>query len=162
MRMRGRAVAVGALAVFLLGCTGQTGVGQTEPIGSEDVPLLTGEVPSLSGRCFGTSIGTFVPDAAYGIAIQYEHAPNAPPIPPLPVAWQPGFTAQRVGSEIQVLDRAKQVVAVTGKTKYRHWIGDIIPEEWVGTPLPETGAVWICGNVVAEPLESLGTGVGSS
>jgi len=87
-----RVAATLALALVLVGC------GSLLP---DQVRLLTG-----SGPCFllmQESLLVF--DPTYGTAIDGGATP---------VAWPPGFTGRRVGSEVEVLDPHGNVYAVTG------------------------------------------------
>lgn len=122
-----------ALALALSGC------GQPPPFGPRG--LLTGEVPRLAGQCCcGTSVATLVVDSTYGIAFRVGDGQTAP------VAWPPGYTAIWTEAEVRVFDPDRNLVAVTGKA-WRYWSNGSVSAStpgWVGTPLPDTDAVYIC------------------
>jgi hypothetical protein len=120
-------------ALLVLGCGERA-------LPDRPMQLLTGEVPRLAGRCFGTSEALLVADDDYGTALSVLNGQTKP------VAWPPGFTAIRVGQEVHVLDRLKKVVAVTGQS-WRYWsFGSVDSSvaDWVGTPLPASGAEYVC------------------
>jgi hypothetical protein len=72
------------------------------------VPLLTG-----SGTCYvNEAHGLLVVDLTYGTAIIDNMVRSEIPEP---VAWPAGYTGRRVGSEVEVLNRQGNVVAVTGR-----------------------------------------------
>ena len=74
------------------------------------VPLLTQSGPfwaSYACPADGGMSGELVADDTNGTALAPLHKP---------VMWPPGFTARRVGSEVQVLDGLGRVVATTGQT----------------------------------------------
>jgi hypothetical protein len=85
---------------------------------SGEVPLLTGVPPMLKADngdigCFTNSAaGLLVADPKYGTAIIIDTDIRSDHTP---VAWRPGFSARRVGSEVEVLAPDGQVVATTGK-----------------------------------------------
>lgn len=81
--------------------------------------------------------GPLVVDPKYGTAIIVGEVQT-------PVAWRPGFTGQRVGSEVEVLDPQGNVVALTGHS-YRIAGGYISPGSSGGWPgLPVEHAFWAC------------------
>jgi hypothetical protein len=129
------ALAVGLL-VFSVGCSG--------PVGAA-VPLLTGVAPGAAGSdgaigCFTNAVeGPLIADATYGVLI------TGPTAGPAPVAFRPGFTARRVGSEVEVLSPSGGVVAVTGKT-YR-LDGAYIGPDMQGWPGLTVGVFWACDRV---------------
>jgi hypothetical protein len=66
-----------------------------------------------SDTCFlWRAIGELSFDATYGTRIQEDQGSS------MAVMWRPGFTARRVGSEVEVRDPSGTVVAVTGH-RYR-------------------------------------------
>lgn len=101
------------------------------------VPLLTGVPPMVGGGgCFTNSaMGLLVVDAAAGTAIIDEDVRASVP---MRVMWRPGFSARRVGSEVEVLDQGGSVVATTGR-RYRIDGGYV------------DGAFWACDRVVPQP-----------
>jgi hypothetical protein len=70
---------------------------------------------------------------------------------PMTVAWRPGFTARRSGSEVEVLDPQGIVVATTGRS-YRFSGGIVSAGGSPGLQLPEPTAqvIWACGDT--QPL----------
>jgi hypothetical protein len=124
-RRSGRITAAAVAASFLVGCL------PLHPPG-DAVELLVGgpsfTVPNERGEtgCFTYAvIGDLVVDPTYGTAIDIgaKYA-NGNPAPPEPVIWPEGFTGRRVGSEVMVLDRGGQVVAITGRVydiEGGHW-----------------------------------------
>lgn len=86
-----------ALASCLLGC---------QLVAHEPVRLLTGVNGCYAGGETGMK-GRLVVDRDYGTRF------NA-----VPVMWPVGFTAVRVGSEVEVLDTAGKVIATTGREYY--------------------------------------------
>ena len=118
-----------ALALCLLGC------GPNAPSEAR-VALLTGDGPFREEwryeACYTSGAGGLLTvDPQYGTAISDTHlgGPNAPG-PVSPVMWWPGYSAWRVGSEVEVRDPAGNVVATTGH-EYRleggYWSEDITP-----------------------------------
>jgi hypothetical protein len=95
-----------ALALFVLGCG---------PLGGR-VELVTGAPPGWDGSSCSLSStgGLLVADEKYGTAIIQSYQRPTPTS--VPVIWRPGFTAQRVGLEVQVLDPRGNIVATTGRT----------------------------------------------
>ena len=116
----------------------------------EPVLILTGP-PNYRydhGGCFTNSArGQLLVDPMYGTAIVDEDmiALSGTRPPPVPVAWRPGFTARRLGSEVEVLDQEGKVVAITGRS-YR------IPGGYVSAggssglnwPALPVGVFWAC------------------
>lgn len=112
-------------------------------IGCAPVALLTGVPPGFpfdSAACYTNSAhGRLVADPRYGTAI-IDTDMNPTNATAVPVMWRPGFTARRVGSEVEVEDPAGNVVAITGRT-YR------IDGGYVGEdPL----VFWACDRVTGE------------
>ena len=126
-----------ALAVSLLGCA----------IRGEQVPLITDEAVSGSGCVLMYQIVDVMADPTSGTVIKGSGEP---------LRWPKGYTARRVGSEVQVLDRAARVVLTTGS---RYWMCPAIylPHWVVGEvrPCPPVGIF-----VGERPFEcELGSGV---
>jgi hypothetical protein len=126
-----------ALALCLVGC------------GGDPVQLLTGE-PLGPNSCFASATGTglLVVDPTYGTAIidNGQHSLVGLGNEPLTVAWRPGFTARRSGSEVEVLDPQGNVVATTGRS-YTIDGGLSSGPTW---PDPEGTVFWACDKV--QPL----------
>jgi hypothetical protein len=85
------------------------------------VPLLTQSGP------FWATYGCPADGGTSGLLVADET--NGTAIGPLrkPVLWPPGFTARRVGSEVQVLEGLGRVVATTGQTYVLDGGGDQAP-----------------------------------
>lgn len=135
--MTRRTAVVGAavvLALFSAGCSSAPA--------ADFVPLLTG-VSSLMGSgegCFTNwADGPLVADPNYGTAIEIGFGPATP------VAWRPGFTGRRVGSEVEVRAPDGHVVAITGKN-YRLDGAQVGPDEQ-GWPGLAVRVFWACGRV---------------
>jgi hypothetical protein len=110
------ATIVVALALCLVGC------GLLPPHG-DPVQLLAGPPGGYSG-CFAADVsGLLVVDPTYGTAIVANNHPSMLGLSDVPVtvAWRPGFTARRSGSEVEVLDPQGNVVATTGRSY--HFLG---------------------------------------
>jgi hypothetical protein len=127
-----------ALALFVLGCGPLGGRGE-----GGRVELVTGVPPYLGwdnddGGCFlGSIAGPLVADEKYGTVIILSGAPTS-----IPVIWRPGFTAHRVGSEVQVLDPRGNPVATTGRS-YVIAGGSVTGgPDW--PEVPREGAFWAC------------------
>jgi hypothetical protein len=97
-----------ALAMSLLGCSS---AGSSAPPGGP-VPMLTVETQ--------TSFGSCVLDLFYVADVIADPASGAPTDAATgeSFAWPKGFTARRAGSEVEVFDRAGNVVLMTGR-RYR-------------------------------------------
>jgi hypothetical protein len=86
----------------------------------EPVPLLAGPPQPFSG-CFTFAIsGELIADPTYGTVMRdtatYDETVTQVTRPPtVPVAWRTGFTARRLGSEVEVVDPQGTVVATTGR-----------------------------------------------
>jgi hypothetical protein len=140
-----RVAAALALLLCLVGCDVAPA-----PDG-EAVLILTGP-PNYRydhGGCFTNSArGQLFVDPTYGTAIVDEDmiAVTGTRPPPVPVAWRPGFTARRLGTEVEVLDPNGRVVAITGRSY-------LIPGGYVnaggssGLNWPDlpVGVFWACG-----------------
>jgi hypothetical protein len=130
---------VAALALCLAGC------GLLPP---EPVRILTGPPGGGSG-CFAADVaGLLVVDPTYGTAIVGDDLPSMVQLSDVPVtlAWRPGFTARRSGSEVEVLDPGGNVVATTGRS-YRFMGGYVSPGGISGIEWPDlrTNVIWACG-----------------
>ena len=91
-----RRIATLGLALFLAGC------GVLNP-GGEQVPLLTGSLGCYAGGEGGPTAELIV-DPEYGTSFAGR-----------PVMWPTGYTAWRVGSQIQVRDVGGNLKAATGR-----------------------------------------------
>ena len=123
-----------ALALCLIGCGWLPGHG-------DPVQLLTRSPDGGSGCFAATGSGLLVVDSTYGTAIVANNLESMVSLTDVPVAvaWRPGFTARRSGSEVEVLDPQGNAVAITGRN-YRFWGGYV-----------DAGNVfWACGSV--DPL----------
>jgi len=130
------------MALIAIGCL--AGASPSDPFKSSEpsesmapVRLLTG-VPANMGDgdgCFTNAIeGELTVDPKYGTAIVTTTPPEGLTAT---IAWRPGFTGRRVGSEIEVLDPNGNVVATTGN-KYRIAGGGV---DW---PEPPIKVFWAC------------------
>jgi len=131
-----------ALALLVVGC----GAFQ-DPVSILTSPRLT---------CFAADVaGLLVVDPTYGTAIVDNHLPSMLGLSDVPVtvAWPPGFTARRSGSEVEVLDPQGNVVGTTGRS-YSFLGGFVAPGGSSGVVWPELtkGVLLSCGNLQpAEP-----------
>lgn len=136
------ATIVVALALCLGGCGSLPG--------SEPVQILT--APEL--ECFAAdAAGRLVVDPTYGTAIIGDGHTNmlVGGNVPVTVAWPPGFTARRSGSEVEVLDPQGNVVATTGRS-YQFNAGYVSAGGSSGLVWPELkkSVLLSCGNL--QPL----------
>jgi hypothetical protein len=96
-----RLAAILVLALSLLGCQ------------SEKVHLAVNSTDAPGCILIGAT-GTLIVDPKYGTALDTgnasvgDHDVN-------PIIWPAGFSARRVGSEVEVLDATGKVVATTGR-----------------------------------------------
>ena len=131
-----RMVALLALALIVLGC-------------SEPVQLLTGDARSGAGGCPKVfASGPLVVHEQYGTAIVNPGGGATV------VAWRPGFSAQRFGSEVRVSDPNGKVVATTGRSyKIVGAYLNSVTASLTSLNLPEGGQLvfWTCG--VPQPVE---------
>jgi hypothetical protein len=125
-----RLVATIAVVLGLVGCGPSAG----------SLPLLTGD--PLDGGCYlATASGRLVVDPTYGTAI----IGSGGTVDGLTtVAWRPGYTARRSGSEAEVLDPQGRVVATTGRS-YLIPGGYADPGEFGRPDLPPP-LWWACGD----------------
>lgn len=145
--MTKRVAATLALALCLIGCGWL-------PSDGGPVQLLTGP-PGFVPGCFTNSAsGPLIVDPTYGTAIIDEimiRVTGTRP-PPIPIAWRPGFTARRIGSEVEVLDPQGNAVAITGKsyTLAGGYVsaGGSSGLDWPGLPV---GVFWACDFVIPQP-----------
>jgi hypothetical protein len=92
-----------ALALCLLGC--DAGV-----LPRDRVALRTSDTDTIGAPCFLSGWESeLILDPRSGLAW------SAGPDDIRPVIWPRGFTARRIGSEVEVLDRDGEVVATTGR-----------------------------------------------
>jgi hypothetical protein len=95
-----------ALALALLFAVAACG---SDPVPGERVALLTA---SGNPGCYvANTTGMLIVDPEAGTAIVSEDMGRTT----VPVRWPEGYTGRRSGSEVEVLDRAGQVVARTGQ-----------------------------------------------
>ena len=135
-----------ALALCLVGC------GWLPPL-SDPVQLITG--PPHHNGCFAADVsGLLVVDPTYGTAIAGNHHPSMVNLgdEPVTVAWRPGFTARRSGSEVEVVNPQGFVVATTGRS-YRFLGGYVSAGGSSGIEWPElkTQVLWACGDLQPVP-----------
>jgi hypothetical protein len=115
----------------------------------DPVRLLTGP-PGDWGGCFTDSAsGPLIVDPKYGTAI-VDNDVHA--VSPVTVAWRPGYTARRIGSEVEVLDPQGNTVASTGRS---YWLaggyvsaGGSSGLDWPQLPI---GVFWACDLVTPLP-----------
>jgi hypothetical protein len=116
-----------APALFLLGCA----------LAGGTVKLVTIEGPVTEARgCFAFPYkGELIVDSTHGTALKEDEGRITP------LMWPPGFTARWIGSEVEVLDPAQNVVATTGKRYYIMPLDEVHrrPEFVAGcvTPIPQ-------------------------
>jgi len=104
-----------ALSLLLSGCATAS---------DESVRLVTHDY--LPGACYTNSAeGPLIFDPTYGTAIRDLDSGGTT----VPVTWRPGFTARRVGAEVEVLDPDGNAVALTGRS-YRIAGGYVHDEFW--------------------------------
>jgi hypothetical protein len=131
-----------ALALCLVGC------GLLAPDG-DPVQLLTGP-PGDWGGCFtNAAAGPLSVDPKYGTAIIDNDVRSTSPVT---VAWRPGFTGRRIGSEVQVFDPHGNAVAITGKSYVLAGgyvsAGGSSGLDWPGLPID---VFWACDFVTPMP-----------
>ena len=135
--MTKRRAATLALALLALSC------------GSANVPLLT--VTSRGNSCLLAQVsGLLVVDPTYGTAIVANDQPRQLELSDVPVtlAWSAGFTARRLGSEVEVLDPQGNVVATTGRNYQFSGgyvsAGDAFVPPWeTAWPEPTKSVIWV-------------------
>ena len=131
-----------ALALCLGGCG-------LLPPQRDPVQLLT----SPQGVCFAANAaGLLVVDPTYGTAIIGDGHPNMliGGDVPVTVAWPPGFSGRRNGSEVEVLDPQGNVVGTTGGS-YQFNAGFVSAGGSSGIVWPELkkGVLLSCGNLTS-------------
>jgi hypothetical protein len=133
-----RLAATLALALLVLGCG----------LLPAPVQLVTGD--PLHNGCFAADVaGLLMVDPTYGTAIVGNNGPSMVRLSDVPVtvAWPPGFTGRRSGSEVEVLDPQGNAVAITGRS-YQFWGGyTSAGSEFPNWPKLPTQMIWSCGNV---------------
>ena len=134
------AAAVLALALVVLGCGSDP-----EPT-PEPVQLLTGRPDNnLPTGCYPESKSGLVTfDPRYGTAMITDQIGD---LLPLAIGWPSGFTGWRSGFEVRVLNRAGQVVLVTGR-RYEMFEASVVLADW--PKLPDR-AFWACGGATPLP-----------
>ena len=145
------AIIVVALALCLVGC----GLlpSNFRPPGAahgDPVSILTSPKP----ECFAADVsGLLVVDPTYGTAIVGDNHSSMLPLSDVPVtvAWPPGFTARRSGSEVEVLDPQGNVVGTTGQS-YQFMGGFVSAGGSSGIVWPELtkGVLLSCGDLAPE------------
>ena len=129
-----RIAATALLSLFMIGC----GERVQQP---ERVSLVTGvakdeQLPNgePSGCYAQQTVIELTYDPTWGTGSSYG-----------PIAWRPGYTARRAGSEIEILDPDGNVEAITGK---KYWVMGGNPNGWPD-PQPEKPIqFWICAPVL--------------
>ena len=108
--------------VLALGLSGCAGV----PWATPEVVVLAKRTDMFTPNChtFATT-GTLVPDGEAGTAIVEDGTTRT-----LPVRWPEGFSGRRVGTVIEVLDDAGNVIAKTGE-RYE-FVGGYGEDGWRG------------------------------
>jgi hypothetical protein len=130
-----------AVALLVLGCG----------LLPDPVQLVTGD--PLHGDCFTADVtGLLVVDPTYGTAIVADNHGSMVSLTDVPVtlAWPPGFTARRSGSELEVLGPQGNVVAITGRSY--QFSGGLASTDrgFPNWPKLPTRVIWACGDV--QPL----------
>jgi hypothetical protein len=143
--MKQLATVVVALALCLVGCG-------LLPHHGDPVQLLAGPpgYDYSASSCFAANVsGLLVVDPTYGTAIVANNHPSMLGLSDVPVtvAWRPGFTARRSGSEVEVLDPQGNVVATTGRS-YQFWGGFVAAGGSSGIVWPELTkrVLWACSD----------------
>ena len=136
-------IIVVAVALCLVGCGWLLFKG-------DPVSILTSPRP----ECFAAdAAGRLVVDPTYGTAIVGDGYQNMliGGDEPVIVAWPPGFTARRSGSEVQVLDPQGNVVGTTGRS-YQFLAGYVTAGGSSGIVWPELkkSVLLSCGNLAEE------------
>ncbi len=132
-----RGAATLALALLVLGC------GPSDA----EVPIIAGP-PNHTGCFAADAAGLLMVDPTYGTAIIGDGHENmlVKGDVPVTVAWPPGFTARRSGSEVEVLDPQGNVVATTGRSY--HFLGGFVDaggSSGIVWPELKTNVLWACG-----------------
>jgi len=139
------ATIVSALALSLVGCG-------LLPSHGDPVELVTGD--PLHGGCYTAQVaGLLVVDPTYGTAIVATNHGSMVQLSDMPatLAWPPGFTARRSGSEVEVLGPQGNTVAITGRS-YQFWGGyTSAGHEFPNWPKLPTQLIWACGDTQLLP-----------
>jgi hypothetical protein len=130
------------LALCLVAC------GSLLPNGDR-VELLTGPPGDWRGCFTSGATGLLMVDPKYGTAIIDTIVQSTSPET---VAWPRGFTARRIGSEVEVFDAGGNAVAKTGKS-YELEGGYVSAGGSSGLTWPELPihVFWSCGSVTPGP-----------
>lgn len=125
-----------ALAMTLLGCSSAA---SSAPPGGP-VPLLTVETQTSFGSCVLDLyyVGDVIADPTSGNPTDAATGES--------FAWPKGFTARRAGSEVEVLDRAGNVVLRTGQ-RYRMCPAPDDTNGGSGYAARSSGGAWVIGEV---------------
>lgn len=135
-----RLAATFVLALLVLGC------GESQDPEGEQVQLLTGSPTNTVNSCYASGFfGSVVVDPEYGTAV-IDESPERPRV----IGWPSGFTGWRSGSEVRVLDRAGQVVVVTGR---RYEVLRVSDDTADWPELPDE-AFWACGVAIPPDIDS--------
>jgi hypothetical protein len=120
----------------LLGCS--SAASSAAPGGP--VPLLTVETQTLFGSCVLDLyyVGDVIADPTSGAPTDAATGES--------FAWPKGFTARRAGSEVEVLDRAGNVVLMTGQ-RYRMCPAPDDTQVGSGLAARSSGGAWVIGEV---------------
>jgi hypothetical protein len=111
-----RVAIVLGLALVLVGCGSAASSSSVPSQGAsgEAVALLTDTVGCYAGgEESGAVIGVLVPEPSAGTAIRRTLDRGD-----MPILWPLGYTARRVGTEIEVLDTHGEIKATTGRTYF--------------------------------------------
>jgi hypothetical protein len=134
-----------ALALCLVGCG-------LVPSHGDPVQLVTGD--PLHGGCFTAQVaGLLVVDPTYGTAIVANNHGSMVQLSNVPatLAWPPGFTARRSGSEVEVLGPQGNAVAITGRS-YQFFGGYASTDSgFPNWPKLPTQLIWACGDTQLLP-----------
>jgi hypothetical protein len=125
-----RLVTTIAVVLGLVGC------------GPSGVSLLTRDPFGGKGCYVAEASGRLVVDPSHGTAIIPPDGSTGTVRDRTIVAWRPGYTARRIGSEVEVLDPQGRVVATTGHS-YIIPGGYLYPVDWPDLP---TTVWWACGD----------------
>jgi hypothetical protein len=131
-----RVTATLALALCLLGCRSP----------SDQVPLITDEAAAGGGCILLYEVVDVVADPTSGTVVKGGG---------WPLRWPKGYTAWRVGSEVEVVDRSGIAVLRTGG---RYRIGPALIGSNFSPPINE----WVVGCIDPCPECKLGNGVANA
>lgn len=138
------------VALIVAGCASPGAPASGVAASGEAIQLLTGN-PLGGDACYTNSvIGMLNADQTYGTTLTLPTKPNPDTSP---VMWPPGYTAQWVGSEVEVSDASGKAVATTGQP-YQLSGGFVSPKSVSASALPsgfpDDGAFWACGPVSSQ------------